>query len=190
MYIQSTAKMRTVLARQSDMVKELQRARHVHVPTNVGEETPSEEIEKAAMSVVREGNVEGLAVDLRYDRTDPEDLRSTADYLENLSNSLNRRAAALEPDKPKPEISYVRTATGATIGAVGGYSAALLLQELGKAGRASGNPFLSTLALACTIGGTAIGAGIGSRLVAAEMSGFGVTLTSVGEDDASDEQKG
>lgn len=181
MYIKSTKYVRELMVPSRQLAESLRTTRSVSVPVDVGRETPDEEIETATINIARQGKVERLSFSFKFDSGDPQDIQGAADYVESLAGALNKRAAALAPDTPKPSIDFVRTGSGATIGAIGGYSTALLLQELGKAGSTTGNPFLSTLAIACSIGGAAIGAGVGSGMLQGEVSAFGATLKTPGE---------
>lgn len=65
----------------------------------------------------------------------------------------------------EPTISFQRTGAGVALGGIGGLALGSILNETMKMGVQSGNPLISTFAIACGLAGAGVGGAVGARLI-------------------------
>ncbi len=162
MLIQSTRQVRDI-ARQG-LPADAPAFREVVVSEVMAPEDWDDELHGAAEKVGAQAGLNSMHVTVNVAQdSSPETLRNVGEAADKLSVALKQLNERLSAEgRPPAQIDFVRTGTFGTIGAVGGYSIALLLTEAGKAGQSTGNPLISTLAIGCTGVGLALGAAYGA----------------------------
>jgi len=172
--IKTTRQVSKVIQNEKTTVQQIEVSQEVSVDANSEAQQWTPELEGAALKITSAPGIQRMEIDIAFDPKDPKAMKSAALELGALQQSLEQRAALMTPKAPPPSISLTKTGAGFTLGAVGGMGTGLLLQEMGKLGQSSGNAYLSTAAVACTLVGAALGAGVGAGVIKADVDKFGV----------------
>lgn len=113
-----------------------------------------------------------------YDPQDAGELREIADRLAAITAEFERlHARAAPPAEPEPVVFNTNFALiYGGLGGAGGFAVGVIANEALALGRQSGNPWISTLALAGGIAGSVAGTLYGTGSASFEGSVLGITV--------------
>ena len=179
MNIKTTTIVKRVIRKDTVTVTQIRDVGKVTIEANAQSNSWSGEISETAKQIVRDGHIQKVEIDVIVDKADKLVMEETFTRLETTIMAIPTHNEFSKPATVIPQISFVRTSTGFTLGAVGGMGTGLLLQEVGKLGRSSSNPYLSTAAIACTLLGAATGGMVGAGMLKAKAKKWGTVVETV-----------
>jgi hypothetical protein len=179
MNIKTTTIVNRVIRKDTVIMAKIRDAGKVTIEANAQSDSWNVEISEAAKQIARDGHIQKVEIDVIVDEADRLVLEETFTRLETTIMAIPTPDEFAKPTAIIPQVSFVRTSTGFTLGAVGGMGTGLLLQEIGRLGRSSSNPFLSTAAIACTLLGAATGGMVGAGMLKAKAKKWGTVVETV-----------
>ncbi len=179
MNIKTTTIVKRVIRQDTVTVTQIRDTGKVTIEANAQSNSWNGELSETAKQIVRDGHIQKVEIDVIVDKADKLVMEETFTRLETTIVAIPTHNEFSKPAATIPQVSFVRTGTGFTLGAVGGMGTGLLLQEVGRLGRSSSNPYLSTAAIACTLLGAATGGMVGAGMLKAKTKKWGTVVETV-----------
>lgn len=173
MQIQSTKRLKQTLTQPAEVAASVAKGEAIEIAAKAAEgaQAEAETLLKATQVSNDQTRVE---FHFTVDDNDPYGMTQNAKVLTSFADVMAARATEIKKKEPEPFLDVRKTATGVVIGAPLGLGVGVIATEMGKIGQNSGNPWVSSAAIACTLIGAVGGALWANDKATFEVSGFGV----------------